>query len=89
MAEVTPKLVLEGVSIHPLELGDVTLDTGEVCPVIVRIAAGLHSICYVDLSNEFRCSLHSKPQAALVIADELTAMLRDAILREFVATVVS
>lgn len=89
MAEVTPKLVYEGShqSIEPF--GSVAGHDGQECPIFIRLAASGDGVVYVDLADEFREKLHEKPEAVASCADELSAMLRDAVLREGVAGEVS
>lgn len=89
MAEDNPELVFEerGGPFQPM--GFVTTGDGKRFPVFARLAFGTDKTILVDLGRLFVQALHQRPELIAPTADQLAAILRDAIQREGVAGVVA
>ena len=59
--------------------------SGELAPVMIRVAAGMDGVAYVDLCAVTRGVLALDPESIPGFADDCAAAVRDAILRELPA----
>ena len=83
MAETKPQLVSEQRDLAPEPMGMMTQGDGRKFPVFARLAFGPDKIISIDFGKNFVAALHdASPEIVQATADELSSMLRDAILRE-------
>lgn len=89
MAEDAPELLYEERLGGPQPMGVITGGDGKKFPVFARLAVGPNKTILVDLGVRFSKALQDHPGDVASTADELAAILRDAIMREGVAGVVA